>query len=57
MWNQHGFFLWVYVSVTVSQVPEDFNSERDPGATLQAIHCKYKELIQLHSAVWTWRVN
>jgi len=32
MWNQHCFFLRVYVSITVSQVLEDFNSGRDPVA-------------------------
>jgi hypothetical protein len=32
MWNQHDFFLWVYVSITVSQVLEDFDSESDPVA-------------------------
>jgi hypothetical protein len=43
MWNQHGFFLWVCVSVTLSQEFEDFNSERDPVATLQTIHSNTKK--------------
>lgn len=44
MWNQHGFFLWVYVPV--SQVLEDFNSERDPMAIL---HPTFTVLQRTHS--------
>jgi len=42
MRNQHAFFLWVSVSVPLSQVLEYFNLERDPMTTLQTIHCNTK---------------